>query len=83
VILGDCLILWDAARGRSGWPAVDSLHGRSYALAGDATGDPESDAESAAYGLRLHFDLMVTVRLLAGLLGYRRQLAVALGRRKK
>jgi hypothetical protein len=82
-ILGDCPILGDAGGGRSAWLAVDGLRGGGYALACDAARDAESDAESAANGLRLHFDLMVTARLPATLSAHCRQLAVALGRRKK
>jgi hypothetical protein len=45
------------------WLAGRSLGAGSYALAGNASGDADTDAESAANGMRLHFDSMVTVRL--------------------
>ena len=54
-----------------------------HTLAGDPSGDAESDAQCPANGLRLHFDLMVTAWLLTALLGDCWLLAVALGRRKK
>ena len=41
-----------------------SLDACGYTLAGDPSGDAESDAECPTNGLRLHFDLMVTARLL-------------------
>lgn len=43
--------------------ASRSLGSRGHALAGDASGDAESDTQCPADGLRLHFDLMVTARL--------------------
>jgi len=53
------------------------------ALTGNASGDAESDTKSAADGLRLHFDLMVTVPLRAWLSIDYRQMQVALKRRWK
>lgn len=48
--------------GGGGWPAGGGLGASGNALAGDAAGDAQADAESAAYGLRFHFALMVTAR---------------------
>jgi hypothetical protein len=59
-ILGDCPILRCARECRRGGLAAS---GSGNALAGHASGDAESDAESTANGLRLHFDLMVTAPL--------------------
>jgi hypothetical protein len=44
-----------------------SLGACRYALAGDASRNAETDTKSAADGLRLHFDSMVTARLLVRL----------------
>lgn len=44
-------------------PAGGSLGAGSYALAGNTSRDAETDANGAANGLRLHFDLMVTAWL--------------------
>jgi hypothetical protein len=82
-IYRDCPILGDTRSGRRGRLAASSLRGTGYGLAGHTPGDAESDPESAANGLRLHFDLMVTARLPAGLSTPGRQLPVALRRRKK
>jgi hypothetical protein len=61
------LILAGSGCGSLGWLAGCDLGAGGYALAGDACGDAQSDAESAADGLRLHFDMMVTARLAAPL----------------
>jgi hypothetical protein len=82
-ILGDGSILGGAGGGGTGRLAVGGLCGGGYALPDDAACDADSNAESAANGLRLHFDLMVTAWLLTALLGDCWLLAVALGRRKK
>lgn len=42
------------------WIASRGLGSRGEALAGEASGNAEADAEGAADGLRLHFELMVT-----------------------
>jgi hypothetical protein len=78
-----CPLLVDANRRRRGRLAVNSLRGGSYTLARNASGDAESDAKCAPNGLRLHFDLMVTACLPAGLSNSVCQLPVALRRRKK
>jgi len=61
------MILAGSGSGSLGWLAGCGLGTGGYALAGDTSGDPESDAESATDGLRLHFDMMVTARLAAPL----------------
>jgi hypothetical protein len=69
------------------WMIGAGLGGRGHALPGNASGDAESDTKSAADGLRLHFDLMVTARLPIRLsTDYRtenRTMPVALKRRWK